>query len=135
MFGPKIKSPKMSREEHLLSIRPKIGSIQLDNEMTTVERFQNEILRPILKLQHPIIIEYVISKANSINNKYRDLIAIEKERYLDKVVLKNPKIKQELNGMIIGQLSTKEYKIYFQYENEIKRRIYTMIKQRIVSTL
>ncbi|HAV28615.1 MAG TPA: hypothetical protein DCW93_01725, partial [Saprospirales bacterium] len=61
-------------------------------------------------------------------------VAIEKERYLDKVTLKDSKIKQELNGMVLGLMTVEEMNKYLAIESEYKRRINTMIRERIVST-
>ncbi len=125
----------ITRRESIKALRPDIHSIVLSDTMTEVERFQNEVLRPILKYQHDIIIAYINIKANLRNAKYESLISIEKERFLDKVILTNPKIKQELHGMILGQFTKEELKSYFSFENEIKRRINTMMRERIVSAL
>ena len=124
----------MIRKETIAALRPDIPSIKRLESMTNIEKFQNDVIRPILKYQHDVIVGYAISKAVDRNSKFPNLIAIEKERYLDKVTLKDSKIKQALNGMVIGLMTIEEMNKYLAIESEYKRRINTMIRERIVST-
>lgn len=124
----------MIRKETIAALRPDIPSIKRLESMTDIEKFQNDVIRPILKYQHDVIVGYAISKAVNRNSKFPNLIAIEKERYLDKVTLKDSKIKQALNGMVIGLMTIEEMNKYLAIESEYKRRINTMIRERIVST-
>ncbi|MDA9263348.1 hypothetical protein N9C25_06965 [Saprospiraceae bacterium] len=124
----------MIRKETIAALRPDIPSIKRLESMTDIEKFQNDVIRPILKYQHDVIVGYAISKAVDRNSKFPNLIAIEKERYLDKVTLKDSKIKQALNGMVIGLMTIEEMNKYLAIESEYKRRINTMIRERIVST-
>ena len=124
----------MIRKKTIAALRPDIPSIKRLESMTDVEKFQNDVIRPILKYQHDVIVGYAISKAVDRNSKFANLTAIEKERYLDKVTLKDSKIKQALNGMVIGLMTIEEMNKYLAIESEYKRRINTMIRERIVST-
>ena len=124
----------MIRKETIAALRPDIPSIKRIESMTDVEKFQNDVIRPILKYQHDVIVGYAISKAVDRNSKFPNLTTIEKERYLDKVTLKDSKIKQALNGMVIGLMTIEEMNKYLAIESEYKRRINTMIRERIVST-
>ena len=45
------------RPNDLLRIRPEIKKTKSFDTMGVEERFQNETLRPILKLQNPLVIE------------------------------------------------------------------------------
>ena len=124
----------MIRKETIAALRPDIPSIKRLESMTDIEKFQNDVIRPILKYQHDVIVGYAISKAVDRNSKFPNLTTIEKERYLDKVTLKDSKIKQALNGMVIGLMTIEEMNKYLAIESEYKRRINTMIRERIVST-
>ena len=46
----------MDRSQKLLSIRPLISSAKIVQNMTEEERFQNQTLRPILKLQNDLLL-------------------------------------------------------------------------------
>lgn len=123
------------RNESITALRPQIHTIKTMNDMSDIEIFQNEVIRPILKYQNDLIVQYCISKALNRNSKFGSLITIEKERFLEKVILKDNKIKQEFTGMVIGLFTTEELNIYLSKESEYKRRINSMVKERIFSTL
>ena len=123
------------RNESITALRPQIHTIKTMNDMSDIEIFQNEVIRPILKYQNDLIVLYSISKALNRNSKFGSLITIEKERFLEKVILKDNKIKQEFTGMVIGLFTTEELNIYLSKESEYKRRINSMVKERIFSTL
>ncbi len=57
----------MNRTEELLKLRPKIKSIQQDLNTSDLEQFQNDKLRPILKLQHEILL--ALFQSNLSRNK------------------------------------------------------------------
>jgi len=143
MYGLKerIKLPnvkcrsKMPRTESIKSLRPEIPSLVLSDEMTEIERFQNEVLRPILKYQNEIILSFISQRINAKKSKFHSLIPIEKERHIDAVILKDKNIKQQLLGFVIGLFTLEEMDVYFDHESEYKRRINTMMRQRIVSQI
>ena len=107
----------MIRKKTIAALRPEITSIERLVGMTDVEKFQNDVIRPILKYQHDVIVGYAISKAVDRNSKFPNLTTIEKERYLDKVTLKDSKIKQALNGMVIGLMTIEEMNKYLAIES------------------
>ena len=45
-----------SRSTNLLSLRPEIPTARITSDMSEDERFQNQTLRPIIKLQNFLII-------------------------------------------------------------------------------
>ena len=125
----------MTRNKSISALRSEIPTIKIMDDMTRIERFQNEVIRPILKYQHDLILQYINTKALDRNSKFDNLLAIEKINHLDKVILKDNKVKQELIGIVLGLLTVEEMKTYLALESECKRRINTMIKERIISTL
>ena len=46
-----------SRSTNLKEIRPEIPQAKIHDNMSVEERFQNETLRPIIKLQNDLLIE------------------------------------------------------------------------------
>jgi len=125
----------MDRTSLIKSLRPEIPSLKISEDMTEIEKFQNEVIRPILKFQNDIILAYISARVNEKKSKFHHLIDLEKERYLDRVILKDNKVKQHLLGIVIGLFSVEELKVFIEDEAEYKRRINTMLRQRIVSQL
>ena len=124
----------MNRTEELLNLRPKMKSIQQDLNTSHLEQFQNDKLRPILKLQHEIVL--VLFQSNLFRNKvlFAELKVEEKRSKLDQLFQKNLSFKNQSIGAVIGMLTLDEYTVYTKDTPAHNRRIITMLKQRIMST-
>lgn len=114
-------------KENKKSIRPNLNLTSSSKE----EQFQNEVLRPILKLQNEII-GLVFS---SFLEKHKLTIkAIEKtilETKINEIIKKNTVLRNQLLGLIIGQFTPDEFLIYKEKEREFNKRILNMIGKRI----
>lgn len=119
------------RNDSLITVlRPRIDT---ENKTSTeVEKFQNDVLRPILKFQHPL---FEIEVANNIliNKLLQKQITAEKKRYLIKGIISKTAVKYQLVGQITGFLTEKEYQYYYTNKNEIDKRIFAMLLDRILS--
>lgn len=109
-----------------LSIRPEL------NLTSTIpnEDFQNRTLRPILKLQHDLILLLFISFCDK---QKIDLYKDEKKfnSIVNTHIGKNMIWKNQYLGLIIGQFTTDEFAIYLENNSEFNKRIITMIGQRL----
>ena len=124
----------MNRTEELLKLRPKIKSIQQDLNTSDLEQFQNDKLRPILKLQHEILL--ALFQSNLSRNKvlFAELKVEEKRSKLDQLFQKDLSFKNQSLGAVTGMLTVDEYAVYTKDKSAYNRRIVTMLKQRIMST-
>jgi|TARA_B110000902_G_scaffold35992_1_gene38115 hypothetical protein len=124
----------MNRTEELLKLRPNIKTIQHDLNTSSMEQFQNNTLRPILKFQHDILL--VLFHACLAKNKsaFTGLSAEEKEKKINQLFQKDLRFKNQSLGAIVGMLTAEEYAIYAEDTSSLDRRIITMLKQRIMST-
>ena len=108
-----------------------LGSVT--NQSTTEESFQNEVLRPILKLQNDL---FVASFSNYIEENKVDFDSKTVEAKLsviDNAIQKDIKFRNEMKGIIIGLFTTEEYKIYTQNATNINKRIKNMLLERLKS--
>lgn len=99
------------------------------------ESFQNKTLRPILKLQHSIIL---LMFKNWSNKHKINLFTITPDKFaglLETSFSKNTAVKNQLLGVVIGQFTSDEYVIYEKEASEYNKRIFTMLKQRLVDSL
>jgi len=124
----------MNRNEELLKLRPKIKSIQQDLNTSDLEQFQNVKLRPILKLQHEILLALFQSSWSRNKVPFAELKAEEKRTKLDQLFQKDLSFKNQSIGAVIGMLTVDEYTVYTKDTSAHNRRIITMLKQRILST-
>lgn len=123
----------MNREENLQKIRPTINlEIQAESE---VERFQNEVLRPILKLQNDLLIQIFIQYCHQRKGLFFKLSEKDKSLYIDQSIRKDMKFKHYLEGTITGHFTLEEYQLFLQNEEELTKRMIHLLIQRLQSQL
>ena len=117
------------------SIRPIIHSIGSQENASEEEGFQNEVLRPIIKMQHDIILAYFQNYCKKMKIQLAGITGHEKKEIVKNVFGKNQQVKSELRGIIIGQLTLKEFNQYTQMINSLNKRINNMLQERVLSSI
>ncbi len=110
-----------------ISIRP---ILNLTSEIP-VENFQNTTVRPILKLQHELILQFFVFFCNK---QKVNILNTEKSKFnsvVNTIIKNNNTLKNQFLGLIIGQFTVNEFSFYKENDSEINKRILTMIGQRI----
>ena len=97
------------------------------------EIFQNEILRPILKLQHDLVITLAQEFLKSRNITWEKVKEKDPFQWLNTNIKRDIPIKNQLIGMVIGQFSKNELDEYLTFQKEMNKRIINMMTERIVS--
>ena len=121
----------MNREEAIQLLRP---SIKLDREAESeIEIFQNEVLRPILKLQNNLLLEIFKTYCSKRKSTFDKLSEKEKAIYIDQSIRKDMKFKHYLEGIISGMFTLEEYKTSLKNEEELTKRMVNLLVQRIQS--
>ena len=108
-----------------------IGSIT--DQSSVEEQFQNEVLRPILKLQNDLIIlsfqNYL--SVNKIN--FNSFTVDKKVTLIENSIHKDSKLRDTFKGIIIGLFTSNEYFLYSKNASNINKRIITMLVERLKS--
>ena len=119
----------MAKERPIVNIENK-PEIHLENEL-----FQNEILRPILKMQHDITLKLFISHIGNLGIVWNDLKRSKKNQCVENQLSKNIQFKNLVIGIVVGQFNELEMNKYLLNSREYNKRILQMTVQRIVSTI
>lgn len=128
-WGPFITTNNMDK------IRPELPASLTEGDLKQEELFQNMVLRPVIKMQHDILIlrvkSYFISKKVIFHlmDKEKRTLAIESAFQSD-----NP-LKKEIQGMILGQLNPEEFQIYLKYERSVNKRVVHMVRNRMLDSI
>jgi cytochrome P450 len=117
------------------SIRPEIRKLGDPAGKSPEEKFQNETLRPILKLQHDLIILFFKNHLARRKVDIATLSPAEKSELLTNLFGNDNRFKTELRGLIIGHFTPEEYSGYQNMAPEMNRRILAMAKQRLLSAI
>lgn len=121
----------MDRSQKLLSIRPLISSAKIVPNMTEEERFQNQTLRPILKLQNDLLLVAFKNYIKKMKNTFYELKLEKRMNYITKSIQKDIKFRNSLKGMITGQFTIEEYELYIQDSSALNKRMMNMVIKRL----
>lgn len=108
-----------------------IGSVT--NQSSTEESFQNEVLRPVLKLQNDLFIASFINYVSKNKANFYDYTAEKKLSVIENAIQKDIKFRNALKGMIIGLFTLDEYAIYIKNSSNINKRMMSMLIERLKS--
>ena len=110
-----------------------IGTIT--NQSSSEEAFQNQTLRPILKLQNDL---FVASFENYITKNKKDFYSLSTEKKLlliENSIQKDIKFRNALKGIVIGLFTLEEYQTYIQNSSNLNKRMMNMLIERLKSQI
>ena len=116
-------------------IRPVIKGINTVLNKSIEEDFQNKTLRPIIKMQHDLLVAYFKAYLIIKKCKFGTLSNLKQRDYVTAAFKKDSAFKLELRGLIIGHFTTDEFVIYSKSKSDFNKRILAMIQQRITSVI
>ena len=123
------------RSKNLIHIRPYILNMESFDKMSIQERFQNETLRPILKLQNSLFIEIFQNYIEKHKGIYHKFNLNEKLNYIESCLIKDQKLRNYLKGIIIGHFTLEEYGIYKKQSSKLSKRMINMLNERLKDQL
>ncbi|MEE1963407.1 hypothetical protein SAMN04487891_10877 [Flagellimonas taeanensis] len=120
-----------SRSKSLLDIRPDVKQSHFNSEMGFDERFQNQTLRPVIKIQNDLLIEAFKNYVGKHKGVFYDLPLEKKLQYIERAIQKDIKFRNSLKGMIIGQFTVEEYRDYISNSSALNKRMMNMVIERL----
>jgi len=102
---------------------------------TEIESFQNTIVRPIIKMQHLLLVasfKYYLEKRKL---DLQGCSELEVNNKIKSIYNKDTSYRNISLGLIIGHFSTSEFSYYINYSSEINKRIIKIIHQRVHNSL
>ena len=122
------------RPNDIIKIRPVIN-LKKSSQITDEESFQNDTLRPIIKLQSPVLIEAYRNYIIKHKNVFYELSNEKKLDYIENSINKNQKFRNLLKGMIIGLFTIEEYHIYKKNSSSLNKRMMNIVLKRLQDNL
>ncbi len=120
-----------TRDQQLPAIRPDLA---LDIAQSTPEEaFQNQTLRPILKMQHPLLAGLFTAYIHKRKDAYFLLSKSARLAWIAHSVRTDLKFRNLLVGTVIGHFTEKELAEYLASEPENMRRMVSLLVQRLQS--
>ncbi|SHI74283.1 hypothetical protein SAMN04488096_10471 [Mesonia phycicola] len=124
-----------TRDVKLLELRPEIPSAKVSANMSSEEQFQNKTLRPVIKLQHYLLIEAFKNYIKKHKNIFYEMSLEKRFLYVENTIQKDIKFRNSLKGMIIGQFTIDEYTTYIENSSKLNKRMMNIVKERIQDSI
>jgi len=123
-----------NRETFISTLRGEtLGFVNANS--SSAEVFQNQTLRPILKLQNELFLQLFAHYFAQHKNVFYTLSPENKQIYLNDIFQNDKKFIAFLKGIVIGFFSLAEYKEYISLESELNKRMMKMLAERISSQI
>jgi len=114
--------------------RPVLEDLIKDN-MSALELFQNQTLRPVIKMQHDLLIASFNTYKAKRKIDFSSLTDQKKRSKTKAVFVKYINYKNLTLGFIIGAFSLEEFAYYSLNTSELNKRIIQIVIQRVQDSL
>ncbi len=104
-----------------------------NNQTSSEELFQNEVLRPILKLQNDLFIASFLNYITKNKTDFYSKTIDEKLAIIENTIQKDIKFRNTLKGIIIGLFTSDEYAVYVKNASNLNKRMMNLLTERLRS--
>lgn len=108
-------------------------TVFVEPSLNKLETFQNENLRPILKLQHEVIVNMFEAFLQKRKQQILQRSIPERKLFIQNAIQKDFQLKYLLLGLIVGLLELEELTTYHQHATDLNKRIFGMLIKRLES--
>ena len=116
-------------------VRPNLPKSLIEGHLKEEELFQNMVLRPVIKMQHDILILRVQSHFLSKKIVFHMMDKKKRVNAIESAFQNDNAFKKEIQGMILGQLNPEEFQRYLKSERSMNKRIIQMVRNRMLDSI
>lgn len=110
-----------------------IGTIS--SQSSADEFFQNETLRPILKLQNDLFVEVFRNYIAKSKIDFHHFSMEKKLQFVENSIQRDIKFRNSLKGIVIGLFTVEEYSRYIQNSSDLNKRMMSLLIERLKSQI
>ena len=110
-----------------------IGTVS--QQSSSDELFQNEVLRPILKLQNDLLLAAFLNYLIKNKMGFKNQTPEKNEAMIEIALQKDIKLWNVFKGMIVGLFTTDEYALYLKNSSSLNKRMRCMLIERLKSQI
>jgi len=125
----------MDRDRLVALLRPEITTIDVTILTSEAEKFQSQVLRPIIKFQHDLLILVFDSHLKRKQVKLASFSEEKQVALVEEIFINDRLFINELKGVVVALFTSDEYLKYNLSLSEINKRLIQIIKTRILSTI
>jgi hypothetical protein len=112
-------------------LRPQIA---IDKEaFHPMEQFQNDVLRPILKMQNDLILSIYRHFLHKRKVPFNGMSSQKRDEWIRSSMSKDNRLRGIMLGLVVGQFVEDELDFFLAHESEVRRRITKLMTQRLQS--
>jgi len=100
-------------------------------QSTAEEFFQNQTLRPILKLQNDLLVEVFRNYIIKSKTDFLQFPVEKKLLFIENSIQRDIKFRNSLKGIVIGLFTVEEYVRYIQNSSSLNKRMMSMLIERL----
>lgn len=121
------------RDGRIRQIRPAVPVDTSDQQ--PMEQFQSRTLRPICKLQNPLILTTVARYLRKYNTGFRQMDRADQTAKVRNLLKEDRRLKRTLVGLVAGHFTEDEYAFYLFHQREVRRRLTALLTQRVIDQM
>lgn len=106
---------------------------KISAETSAEEFFQNETLRPIMKLQNDLFLAVFQNYIQSSKVDFRQISNEKRMDFIENAIKRDIKFQNSLKGLVIGLFTLEEYSRYSSNSSALSKRITNLLLERIKS--
>ncbi len=125
----------MDRDDNIKKLRPLIPGLEGRSYNNDVEKFQSEVLRPIAKYQHTLIVKVFKSYLTKYKLTLAGKSAQDQAGIITHAMKTNKELKSFYQGLISSMMTDEEFDVYMIHRSEVNKRMTALLSQRLVSSL
>ncbi|WP_343617635.1 glyoxalase [Flavobacterium sp.] len=95
------------------------------------EIFQNQTIRPILKLQNDLFVAVFINYVNKNKADFYSYSVEKKLQTIENSIQKDIKFRNSLKGIIMALFTVEEYNTYIQNSSDLNKRMMNLLIERL----
>nr|WP_315239180.1 glyoxalase [uncultured Flavobacterium sp.] len=97
------------------------------------ELFQNQTIRPILKLQNDLFIAVFINYVNKNKADFYSYTVEKKLQVIENSIQKDIKFRNSLKGIVMALFTIEEYDTYIKNSSDLNKRMMNLLIDRLKS--
>ncbi|WP_374172716.1 glyoxalase [Flavobacterium tructae] len=97
------------------------------------ELFQNQTIRPILKLQNDLFVAVFINYVNKNKADFYSYTVEKKLQTIENSIQKDIKFRNSLKGIVMALFTLEEYETYIQNSSSLNKRMMNLLIDRLKS--
>ncbi len=110
-------------------LRPEVAT--KDSAANPAEVFQNDVLRPIAKMQNALLLEVYRHFLTKRKVPFHRMSKQERLEWIGQSLSKDNRLRGMMLGVIMGQFTPAEMRLFLKVEPEMRRRVIGLITQRL----